>query len=103
MKTRFESSFSCFPVYFKRKLKFLILFSQGEEEFGLITLNRSHCEVNLSHSLMLCVWHTSENLSVVWLETVYSELMKSSLVHIQYSAIAIICTVHGSLKSYLYT
>lgn len=42
--------FSYFPVHFKRKLKFLILFSEGEEGFGLMTLNLLHLEVNLSHS-----------------------------------------------------
>lgn len=48
--------------------------------------------------MMLCGLHPSEDLSVAWLETVPAELMKSSLVHLQYSAIAAICTLHGSLK-----
>jgi len=31
-------------------MKFLVLFSEGEKGFGLITLNRLHLEMNLSRS-----------------------------------------------------
>lgn len=47
---------------------------------------------------MLYGLHPSKNLSVAWLETVHAELMKSSLVHTQYSDTATIWTLHGSMK-----